>query len=64
MYRYVIEREHGMGGDLGTVEYAFMPKEGETIEALGRRRFLVVEVIPAELEDSPFVAVLRLRELE
>jgi hypothetical protein len=47
------------GDDLGEATYAVVIKPGEEILVGNGRRFRVVDVVPIEDEDSPFVGLLQ-----
>ncbi len=56
-YRY---RVHELdGSDAGEAHYAILVETGETIVLGAGRRVRVVDVIPVDDEDSPFVGMLR-----
>jgi hypothetical protein len=47
------------GDDLGEATYAVMIKPGEEIHLGAGRRFRVIEVVPFEEDESPFVGCYR-----
>jgi len=60
-YRY---RVHELDGcDAGEAHYAVLVEPGETIVLGAGRRVRVVDVIPVEEGDSPFVGLLRVEPL-
>jgi hypothetical protein len=47
------------GSDAGEAHYAFIVKPGEEILTGGGRKLRVVDVVPIEEPDSPYVGMLR-----
>ena len=57
MFRYKLYEADG--SDAGEAHYAVMIEPGETIVLGAGRLVRVVDVVPVEEEDSPFVGLLR-----
>ena len=57
MFRYRLHSPDG--DDLGEATYAVMIKPGEEIIAGDNQRFRVLDVVPFEDEESPFVGLLQ-----
>lgn len=47
------------GSDVGQATYPSMVKVGEELFFGGGRKFRVVDLVPIEDEDSPFIALLQ-----
>jgi hypothetical protein len=47
------------GDDLGEATYAMMIKPGEEIHGNGGQRLRVLDVVPSEEDESPFVGLLQ-----
>ena len=59
-YKYKLHEADG--SDAGEVHYAFLVKPGETIITGAGRRLRVLDVVPVDEEDSPYVGLLRVTE--
>jgi hypothetical protein len=57
MFRYRLYLEDG--SEVGEATYTQHINAGELIWAAGTRQFRVVDVVPVEEEDSPFVGFLK-----
>ena len=57
MFRYRLHLEDG--SDAGEATYAQMIKPGEEIVAGSNEHFRVVDVVPFEEDESPFVGMLQ-----
>jgi hypothetical protein len=57
LYRYRLHYEDG--SDAGEAHYAVMIQPDEIIWTGGGRKLRVLDVVPVEEEDSPFVGLLR-----
>lgn len=47
------------GGDAGEAEYAVNNKPGEIVWANGTQQLRVLDVVPVEEDDSPYVGLLK-----
>jgi hypothetical protein len=61
MYRYRLFEVDGC--EAGEAHYAVLIESGETIWTGDGRKLCVVDVVPVEEEDSPFVGLLRVEPL-
>jgi len=57
MFRYRLYLSDG--SEAGEAEYAVFIQPGETIWTGDRRRLRVLDVVPVEEEESPYVGLLR-----
>jgi hypothetical protein len=56
-YRYKLYEEDGT--ECGEAHYAFLVKPGETIVTGAGRKLRVIDVVPVDEEDSPYVGFLK-----
>lgn len=56
MFRYRLYEADGT--EAGEATYSLMIKPGEIVWASDKRKLLVIDVVPTEEEDSPYVGML------